>query len=111
MIFSNKTDLDIADFRNMQRNFNRNNLNGLQKITVFWLGSLIRDRVMGYYQLQEPVKTNCPYCGELIELLVDCSVPRQNYIEDCQVCCSPIEVVATVDEKGKPSVITTVDND
>ena len=80
-------------------------------LAFFWLRSLERDRSMGYDQIQEPVKTNCPYCGELIELLVDCSVPRQNYIEDCQVCCSPIEVVATVDEKEEPSVITTVDND
>jgi hypothetical protein len=23
--------------------------------------------------------------------LVDCSVPEQQYIEDCEVCCRPIE--------------------
>jgi hypothetical protein len=32
----------------------------------------------------------CPYCGEQIEVLVDCSVSRQEYIEDCSVCCRPI---------------------
>ncbi|MFN2372080.1 MAG: CPXCG motif-containing cysteine-rich protein [Candidatus Krumholzibacteriia bacterium] len=32
----------------------------------------------------------CPYCGEEIEVAVDCSVRRQTYIEDCAVCCRPI---------------------
>ena len=34
----------------------------------------------------------CPYCGETIELLLDCSIEEQNYIEDCQVCCRPISL-------------------
>ena len=37
-----------------------------------------------YQQIQ------CPYCGENIEVVIDCSVVQQNYIEDCQVCCRPI---------------------
>jgi len=35
---------------------------------------------------------NCPYCNESITLLIDPSIPQQAYIEDCQVCCQPIEV-------------------
>ena len=43
------------------------------------------------------VKTvSCPYCGERIEVLLDASVPHQNYIEDCQVCCRPITLDVTV---------------
>jgi len=34
----------------------------------------------------------CPYCGESIEVQVDTSVGDQAYIEDCQVCCRPIEL-------------------
>lgn len=34
----------------------------------------------------------CPYCGEPIELQVDASSGSQAYIEDCSVCCRPIEV-------------------
>ena len=43
---------------------------------------------------------HCPYCGELISVLVDCSVEKQEYIEDCQVCCRSItfKVESTVDE-------------
>ena len=32
----------------------------------------------------------CPYCGETIEVLIDSSDVEQQYIEDCQVCCKPI---------------------
>ncbi len=35
----------------------------------------------------------CPYCWEEIEVVVDCSVPRQQYVEDCSVCCRPILIV------------------
>lgn len=34
----------------------------------------------------------CPYCGESIELQLDGSGGEQEYIEDCSVCCRPIEV-------------------
>lgn len=40
----------------------------------------------------EEVAVSCPCCGETIPLLVDPSVARQNYIEDCSVCCRPLEV-------------------
>jgi transcription elongation factor Elf1 len=38
----------------------------------------------------------CPYCGETIELVIDSSVEHQRYVEDCSVCCRPIEVEVTV---------------
>lgn len=34
----------------------------------------------------------CPYCWEEISMLMDSSVPKQTYIEDCEVCCNPIEI-------------------
>ena len=34
----------------------------------------------------------CPYCGEQIDMEVDVSGGEQSYIEDCSVCCRPIEV-------------------
>lgn len=34
---------------------------------------------------------SCPYCGETLELSLDASAGEQSYIEDCQVCCRPIE--------------------
>ena len=52
----------------------------------------------------EPVQIECPYCGETIEILVDCSVESQSYIEDCQVCCRPINLTVSMDEDGMPTV-------
>jgi transcription elongation factor Elf1 len=40
----------------------------------------------------------CPYCSEEISMVLDTSVARQTYIEDCEVCCRPIEVRYTVEE-------------
>ena len=34
----------------------------------------------------------CPYCWEQISMLVDTSQQRQKYIEDCEICCNPIQV-------------------
>ena len=33
---------------------------------------------------------SCPYCGEIVDVFVDRSVPEQVYVEDCYVCCRPI---------------------
>jgi hypothetical protein len=37
----------------------------------------------------------CPYCWEQIEVVVDCSLEEQEYIEDCSVCCRPIVISVT----------------
>ena len=37
----------------------------------------------------------CPYCWENISMLLDNSVSKQKYIEDCEVCCNPIEINPT----------------
>lgn len=42
----------------------------------------------------------CPYCGEVISLILDASAGAQRYIEDCQVCCRPMTVVLDVDPDG-----------
>lgn len=34
----------------------------------------------------------CPYCWEEISMLLDPSIGRQTYVEDCEVCCNPIEI-------------------
>lgn len=45
--------------------------------------------------LLEPQLIGCPYCGEHIEILIDCSVDKQEYVEDCAVCCYPINLTVT----------------
>ena len=41
---------------------------------------------------------SCPYCGEEISMVLDVSVRRQTYVEDCEVCCKPIEISYTVQD-------------
>jgi transcription elongation factor Elf1 len=43
----------------------------------------------------------CPHCGETISMVIDLSVQSQIYIEDCEVCCRPIEMSYTVSEEGE----------
>ncbi|PKM22550.1 MAG: CPXCG motif-containing cysteine-rich protein [Gammaproteobacteria bacterium HGW-Gammaproteobacteria-14] len=59
----------------------------------------------------ESVWCDCPYCGEPIELLIDSSVPHQDYIEDCSVCCSPINVSVVIDDDGLPDVVVRTDQE
>ena len=54
---------------------------------------------------------NCPYCGELITILVDGSIEIQQYIEDCQVCCRPIDIHVNVSENGECQVEARSEND
>lgn len=41
---------------------------------------------------------SCPYCWEEISMVLDDSVPKQVYVEDCEVCCSPIEVRYAIED-------------
>ncbi len=33
----------------------------------------------------------CPHCWESISILIDPSTASQTYVEDCEVCCNPME--------------------
>ena len=60
----------------------------------------------------EPVAIQCPCCWEQIEILVDTSVPEQEYVEDCQVCCRPMVLTVTLSEGDeRPDVCVRPEND
>ena len=46
----------------------------------------------------------CPYCGESIDVLIDSSDADQQYIEDCQVCCRPINFLISETIEGDLNV-------
>ena len=54
---------------------------------------------------------SCPYCGEHIDILIDGSLPEQEYVEDCQVCCRPIVLNVTVDADGDAVVTARNENE
>jgi len=49
---------------------------------------------------EEFVAVQCPYCGERLETRVDLTADEPSYIEDCQVCCRPIEFTVEREEGG-----------
>lgn len=60
----------------------------------------------------ETIAIHCPYCGEAYETTVDLSAGSQKYIEDCAVCCRPIEIALHVGEDGELlDVKTSTDRD
>jgi hypothetical protein len=34
---------------------------------------------------------DCPHCWENQLKMIDPSIEKQNFIEDCEVCCNPLE--------------------
>jgi len=39
----------------------------------------------------------CPYCGERFDVQIDLTAAPSSYIEDCQICCRPIEISVRAD--------------
>ena len=50
--------------------------------------------------LTEFVSVECPYCWESYGTQLDLSGGSFTHVEDCQVCCQPIELECEVDATG-----------
>ena len=53
----------------------------------------------------------CPYCGERVELMIDAPGELQHYIEDCPVCCRPMEITVAFDAGGEVLATAMRDSD
>jgi hypothetical protein len=60
---------------------------------------------------QQEILITCPYCGEILDVLIDDSSGPQSYYEDCSVCCAPIFFILTEDENGKIQANVKRDDD
>ena len=49
----------------------------------------------------------CPFCWQQISMLLDTSIKKQIFIEDCEVCCNPIEINVTFRNKELTSFYVT----
>jgi hypothetical protein len=56
-------------------------------------------------------KITCPYCGESITILIDPEDIDQEYIEDCQVCCKPINFSVSLGTDDEPAVLVRDENE
>ncbi len=46
----------------------------------------------------EETRVTCPHCWEEITLTLDLSVPAQDYVEDCPVCCHPLRILVSAED-------------
>jgi hypothetical protein len=42
--------------------------------------------------LVDPIDIDCPWCAETYQTQVDIGEQGQTMVEDCQICCRPIEL-------------------
>jgi transposase-like protein len=62
--------------------------------------------------MTEMLSIHCPYCGETYASVVDASAGSQRYVEDCAVCCRPIEITLQVGDDGELlGIDTATEND
>lgn len=45
----------------------------------------------------------CPWCGETLYLVIEADV-RGTMIQDCEVCCQPMELTIRRDGWGDPDI-------
>ena len=50
--------------------------------------------------MEKPVDVQCPWCGENFLVFFDTSGGSQTYIEDCGVCCRPVELAFAIASDG-----------
>lgn len=64
------------------------------------------DRAHGGKSMEpiEYLDARCPWCSEMISLAVECIKDAQEYVEECPVCCAPIQVQVRGLETGTPMI-------
>lgn len=40
----------------------------------------------------------CPHCFQEISMLIDMSISKQSYVEDCEVCCNPLQINLEIED-------------
>jgi hypothetical protein len=55
--------------------------------------------------VEHPESIQCPFCGQIFELIIDTSVASQRLTTDCEVCCRPLEVLV----ECEPGEVLTLD--
>ena len=73
--------------------------------SLFEQPDLDADFPLGDGTAQMDATVQCPYCGAAVEIALDpgCGT-RQEYVEDCEVCCRPWYVHVEYDAEGGAAV-------
>jgi hypothetical protein len=82
----------------------------MSSFAYMWLSRMSGHLRSGRYD--RGVDVECPYCGETVSITVDeGGLTAQRYVEDCAVCCRPIEISVRRDEDGELVVEARRDDD
>ena len=46
--------------------------------------------------MEEEYRFTCPHCWQEMSVLLDLSAGGQTLIQDCEVCCNPLEIAYEV---------------
>jgi formate dehydrogenase maturation protein FdhE len=49
---------------------------------------------------EEETSATCPYCSSPISLIIETFSGGQTYVEDCEVCCKPMQITFKVSNAG-----------
>ena len=61
-----------------------------------------KHRTKPHRALSSSIDLTCPFCGSLDSIAIDeGGGAHQTYIEDCAVCCRPIEIAVEVGDDGE----------
>jgi hypothetical protein len=63
-----------------------------------------------HMEMLQTVVLQCPNCWEQVEIIVDCSLEAQEYVEDCDVCCSPMVISVASTDEGEIDVEARMEN-
>jgi len=59
------------------------------------------------FLMEEPYTIECPFCGAAFELLIDTSIPEQEFVSDCENCCRPLHLSI----QAEPGMVSSVQVD
>ena len=81
-----RTTPELARLRRASRAWTRDSVDQLYGLEPVW-----EPAAGARLAPEEFVAVRCPYCGERLETRVDLTADEPSYVEDCEVCCRPIE--------------------
>jgi hypothetical protein len=63
------------------------------------------------FAMLDSVDVTCPYCGEAFEALIEPGDAGSAYIQDCEICCNPIQfhLEATADAAAPTVTVAPAD--
>ncbi|HEX4387891.1 MAG TPA: CPXCG motif-containing cysteine-rich protein [Steroidobacteraceae bacterium] len=91
-----RTAPELARLRRRITRLDGQSIDQLYGLEPVWEPAAVGQRVAP----EEFVPVRCPYCGERLETRVDLTTEEPSFVEDCEVCCRPIEFHIERDEGG-----------